>query len=142
MIEHQYGKVELPAKLIRALSLILAHYPIPKDAQRIALNCRDQRYHQQRQGLHPIEVQFERQSSTHWRMVFIASFSYLDKDQQTMDVELYFHLKHGWCYQPDINCELTITEPSVLALFNSWTQAICQHLISGAFDDIGLTLIR
>ncbi|NOH84672.1 DUF2787 domain-containing protein [Vibrio sp. 03-59-1] len=142
MIEREYGKVVLSHELSEVLTLMMAHFDIPENAKRIALNCRHQHYYQHREGLHPIEIQLDKQASQHWTIVCMASFSYPTEEHQELDVELYFHLKNGWCYQPDAGGELSMAQPTILSVFQSWTHALYKHLTSKAFDDIALTLVH
>jgi len=133
----------LPLKSITPiLSTLLSDWRIPDDAKRIVINLRHTHYYNIQQGPHPVEIQLERSSKEKpWTWVFIASFSYPDIQPYKMEVELYFNIKQGWFYQPDISrCELD--RPEVIELFDTWQGAFRQHLKQGQFDNISLSMIK
>lgn len=75
MIQKTSGELELLDGFHRALLLVIQRYSIPPQAQRMVLNCRQRRYDQTGQGLHPIEIQFRRTSASEdWQVVCLASF--------------------------------------------------------------------
>ena len=133
----------LPLKSITPiLSTLLSDWRIPDDAKRIVINLRHTHYYNSQQGPHPVEIQFERSSKEKsWTWVFIASFAYPDIQPCKMEVELYFNIKQGWFYQPDISrCELD--RPEVIELFDTWQGAFRKHLKQGQFDNISLSMIK
>lgn len=142
MLNSDYNDITLPKSFAHALSDILSRFITPESARRISLNCRDSQYYKSRKGLHPVEMQFKRSDSDErWSLVFIASFSYQDESNQSLDVELYFHLNNRWCFQPDVGAT-DLSHPSVLDLLYSWCAAFERHLHQHAFNDIRLTLLR
>ncbi|EGR3956222.1 TPA: DUF2787 domain-containing protein, partial [Vibrio cholerae] len=107
----------------------------------LVLNCRQMSYYRHRQGLHPIEVQFKRESaSSPWLVVFFASFSYPDDNSTTVEPELYFHLANRWCYQPDVG-STDLSHPEVQELLSVWMKAFARHLSRNVFDDVQLTMV-
>ncbi|KFI13911.1 hypothetical protein IX95_01515 [Vibrio sp. B183] len=114
---------------------------IPKNAERLVLNCRQMSYYRHRQGLHPIEVQLKRESvSSPWLVVFFASFSYLDDNSTSVEPELYFHLANQWCYQPDVG-STDLSHPEVQELLSVWMKAFARHLSRNVFDDMQLKMV-
>lgn len=133
----------LPLKSITPmLSTLLSDWRIPDDAKRIVINLHHTNYYNTQQGPHPVEVQLERSSKGElWTWLFITSFAYPDIQPCKMEVELYFNIKQGWFYQPDISrCELD--HPEVIELFDAWQCAFCRHLKQGQFDNISLSMIK
>ncbi len=107
MIKTTSGELEL--------LLVIRRYSIPPQAERMVLNCRQKRYYQTGQGLHPIEIQFCRTSANEdWQVVCLASFAYSENKSSEMEPELYFHLFNLWCYQPDSGAA-SLTHPEVKA---------------------------
>ncbi|EJL6980208.1 DUF2787 domain-containing protein [Vibrio cholerae] len=142
MIVKRYQEIQLADSFCHALSAILRRFDIPQETERIVLNCRDSNYYRSRQGLHPVEIQFKRESNESlWSIAFIASFSYQNDRHDSLDVELYFHLANRWCYQPDAG-SADLAQPAVLDLFYSWCSAFERHLAKQALQDIQLTMIR
>ncbi len=141
MIEQHYGDISLDRSLQSHLTVLLSKHTIPDNAERIVLNCRQMSYYRHRQGLHPIEVQFKRESpSRPWLVVFFASFSYPDDKRTTVEPELYFHLANRWCYQPDTGtADLSCTE--VQELLSVWMKAFARHLSRNIFDDVQLKMV-
>jgi hypothetical protein len=135
--------ITLPINLHRYLEVVLDSFSLRADSERISVNFRDTSYYHRREGLHPVEMRFERDKEKRhlWKLVFVASFSYPDEYQPSVAPELYFNFKRGWFYQPDIQtCELA--RPEVIDLFSSWALAFCRQLKSQGFDDISTNDIR
>ncbi len=63
MIVESYQTIQLADSFCHTLSAILRRFDIPQEAERIVLNCRDPNYYRSRQGLHPVEIQFKRESN-------------------------------------------------------------------------------
>ncbi|EHK7588386.1 DUF2787 family protein [Vibrio parahaemolyticus] len=142
MIQKTSGELKLLDGFHRALLLVIQRYSIPPQAERIVLNCRQRRYYQTGQGLHPIEIQFRRTSvSEDWQVVCLASFSYSESKPSEMEPELYFHLFNLWCYQPDSGAA-SLAHPQVKALLDTWLNALSRHLTQSLFDDIQLSMIQ
>ncbi|WP_418113614.1 DUF2787 domain-containing protein [Vibrio scophthalmi] len=139
-----HGKdLALPLNLHRQLEALLDCLSVREGVEKISVNFRDTRYYHRREGLHPVEMRFERDDDNRhiWKLVFIASFSYPDEHSPHVAPELYFNFKRGWFYQPDIQgCELA--RPQVFALFSSWALAFCRQLRNQHFDDISANEIR
>ncbi|WP_375752882.1 DUF2787 domain-containing protein [Vibrio sp. HN007] len=141
MIEQHYGDIHLDSALYTQLERLLARYAITDNAERIVLNCRQVGYYRSRQGLHPIEVQFKRESPLdNWTVVFFASFSYPSESSTAVEPELYFHLTNRWCYQPDTGAA-DLSHPDVQELLSVWVKAFARHLSLGAFDDVQLSMV-
>ncbi|BAC93572.1 conserved hypothetical protein [Vibrio vulnificus YJ016] len=142
MIEKRYGDIELEEDLHRSLEQLIARYSILEQAERIVLNCRQKSYYLHQQGLHPIEVQFKRESpSSDWQIVCFASFSYPNESSIAVEPELYFHLANRWCYQPDSGAA-DLSHPEVLELLMVWMKAFARHLSRNVFDEVHLTMVR
>ncbi|KFA94923.1 DUF2787 family protein [Vibrio sp. ER1A] len=136
---YDYG-VCLPKPLLESIEMILAHSSIPADVTMLSINFRSTAYYQTRSGPHPVEIRLERQGVT-WCVVFIASFAYPDETHRSVTPELYFNVKRGWFYQPDITaCELD--RPEVRDLLLSWSRMFCRQLLNEQFDDIRLTEVK
>jgi hypothetical protein len=130
----------LPTPLIECVNAVLSDANIASHVDKLSLNFRHTPYYQRRVGPHPVETRLERQSST-WCVVFIASFAYPDETHRSVTPELYFNVKRGWFYQPDITtCELD--RPEVLDLLLSWSRMFCRQLRDEQFDDIRLTEVK
>jgi len=98
MIGQHYGELSSDDALHTALEALLNRYNISDNAERLVLNCRQMSNYRHRQGMHPIEVHFKRESTpSPWLVVFFASFSYPDDNSTTVEPELYFHLANRWC---------------------------------------------
>jgi len=133
----------LPLNLHRHLEAVLDSFSLRSDINRLSLNFRDSSYYHRREGFHPVEMRFERDDKHRhiWKLVFIASFSYLDEHSPNVEPELYFNFKRAWFYQPDIQgCELA--RPQVIDLFRTWALAFCRQLRNQHFDDISANEIR
>lgn len=142
MIISDYQGVQLPVSFCKTISNLLRHHVVPGDAKRLVFNFRDPTYYRTRIGLHPVEIQLSRDNEhSPWSLAFIASFSYQSDSAQSLDVELYFHLRNHWCYQPDAGTA-DLLQPAVLDLFNTWCTALERHLNRRAFSDIQLSQIR
>ncbi len=139
-----HGKdLTLPKNLHRHLEVVLDSFSLRTDINRLSVNFRDTSYYHRREGLHPVEMRFERDEDNRhiWKLVFIASFSYPDEHSPNVAPELYFNFKRGWFYQPEIQgCELA--RPQVIDLFTSWALAFCRQLRNQHFDDISANEIR
>ncbi len=142
MIEQHYNELCIDDALHASLEAFLNRYAISENAERLVLNCRQMSYYRHRQGLHPIEVQFKRESpSSPWLVVFFASFSYPDDSSTTVEPELYFHLANRWCYQPDTGtADLSCIE--VQELLSVWMKAFARHLSRNVFDNVQLTMVN
>ncbi|HFG1931292.1 TPA: DUF2787 domain-containing protein [Vibrio cholerae] len=141
MIEQHYGELCIDDALHASLEAFLNRYTISDNAERLVLNCRQMSYYRHRQGLHPIEVQFKREStSSPWLVVFFASFSYPDDTSTTVEPELYFHLANRWFYQPDVG-STDLSHPEVQELLSVWMKAFARHLSRNVFDDVQLTMV-
>ncbi|EID4341760.1 DUF2787 domain-containing protein [Vibrio vulnificus] len=142
MIIDDYRGIRLPISFCETIDNLLTRFEVPDDAKRLVFNFRDPTYYQSRVGLHPVEIQLSRDNDrAPWSLAFIASFSYQDDRQDSLDVELYFHLANRWCYQPDAGTA-DLAQSEVLDLFCSWCAAFERHIAKHAFRDIQLTLIR
>ncbi|ANU35667.1 DUF2787 family protein [Vibrio scophthalmi] len=98
-----HGKdLALPLNLHRQLEAVLDSFSLRTDIHRLSVNFRDTGYYHRREGLHPVEIRFERDGENRhiWKLVFIASFSYPDEHSPHVAPELYFNFKRGWFYQP------------------------------------------
>ena len=139
-----HGKdLALPLNMHRDLEVVLDSFSLRSNINLLSVNFRDTGYYYRREGVHPVEMRFERDEAQRhiWKLVFIASFSYPDEHSPHVAPELYFNFKRGWFYQPDIQgCELA--RPQVTALFSSWVVAFCRHLKNENFDDISANEIR
>lgn len=137
------SELALPLNLHRLLEVVLDSFSLNSDINRLSVNFREISYYHQREGLHPVEMRFERDKENRhiWKLVFIASFSYPDELHPSVTPELYFNFKHGWFYQPDIQC-CELARPEVIALFNAWARAFCRQLQNQKFDDISASEIR
>ncbi|EGU36855.1 DUF2787 domain-containing protein [Vibrio scophthalmi] len=139
-----HGKdLTLPLNLHRQLETVLDSFSLRTDIHRLSVNFRDTGYYHRREGLHPVEMRFERDEDNRhiWKLVFIASFSYPDEHSPHVAPELYFNFKRGWFYQPDIQgCELA--RPQVIDLFKSWAIAFARQLHNQHFDDISANELR
>ncbi len=123
------------------LSEVINKYKIPSNTKFIILNLRQNSYDRTKQGLHPIEVKLQHDSSTDsWEIMFLASFSYFNEHSTSLEMELYFHLINDCCYQPDVGA-MDLSNPSVMELLNLWITALSRHLSRNAFDDIQLSII-
>ncbi|EKO3839111.1 DUF2787 domain-containing protein [Vibrio vulnificus] len=141
MIEQHYGELSIDDALHASLEALLNRYTISDKAERLVLNCRQMSYYRHRQGLHPIEVQFKRESaSSPWLVVFFSSFSYPDDNSTTVEPELYFHLANHWCYQPDVG-STDLSHSEVQELLSVWMRAFARHLSRNVFDDVQLTMV-
>lgn len=141
MIEMNYGDIALDSSLHAHLLAIVDKHAIPEKAARIVLNCRQMDYYRTKRGLHPVEVQFKRESvSSTWVVVFFASFSYPDEKATSIEPELYFHLTNRWCYQPDTG-SADLSHPELQELLSVWMSALARHLYLNAFDDIQLSML-
>ncbi|WP_411292829.1 DUF2787 family protein [Vibrio parahaemolyticus] len=85
---------------------------MPDKATRLVINYRALDYYQTKQGIHPVEIQLKK-SDERWRVVFIASFSFIDTHRKSVDVELYFHLINHWCYQLDSGGRCNLLHPTI-----------------------------
>ncbi|MVC78029.1 DUF2787 domain-containing protein [Vibrio cholerae] len=142
MIELQSGDIHLAPSLHAALEKLLRLYSIPDTAERIVLNGRQTAYYSHRQGLHPIEVQFKRESpSKAWQVVCMTSFSYPEESSIQVEPELYFHLLNRWCYQPNAGAA-DLSHPEVLELLMVWMNALARHLSRNVFDELELSVVR
>ncbi|EKO3868730.1 DUF2787 domain-containing protein [Vibrio harveyi] len=142
MIISTYGDISLLPQLHQQLEALFQRYSLPDDVKRLVLNCRQLNYYRNRQGIHPIEVQFKRASSSEpWQIVFFASFSYPFESALNVQPELYFHLAKGWCYQPDTGA-VNLDHPNVLDLLQVWMKTFSRHLSKSVFDEVHLSIIR
>lgn len=142
MLASDYDGLVLPQSLCALLEETLSRYEVPDDTRQAALNCRDTKFYKARKGLHPVEFKFKREDAkAPWMLVVVASFSYRDESDESLDVELYFHLANRWCFQPDAGVA-DLNHPTVLDLFYTWCAAFERHIHQQAFDDIQLTLLR
>ncbi|EMU9237073.1 DUF2787 family protein, partial [Vibrio parahaemolyticus] len=64
MINSTYGDVSLVPQLHQQLEALFTRYNLPDEAKRLVLNCRQLNYYRNGQGIHPVEVQFKRDSSS------------------------------------------------------------------------------
>lgn len=130
----------LPQAFIESLEAVLNNAASLPEMVKLSMNFRHTPYYQHRLGPHPVEVRLEHQDKQ-WRVVFIASFAYLDGTHRSVAPELYFNFKRDWFYQPDIRtCELA--RPEVLDLLLSWSRMFCRQLMDGQFDDIRITPVK
>ncbi|EHR5478267.1 DUF2787 domain-containing protein [Vibrio parahaemolyticus] len=142
MIEKVYGEFQLDDALHKTLTVELQRFSIPKHAHRVVLNCRQQSYYLTEQGLHPVEIQFKRDTPEgDWQVVCLVSFSYRDAHRQQLEPELYFHPANLWCYQPDVG-STSLAHPEVQSLFKVWAKALARHLSQRVFDEVSLSLVR
>ncbi|EGR2323852.1 MULTISPECIES: DUF2787 family protein [unclassified Vibrio] len=132
----------LSNELLVSLSTSIELCNIPRDAKRIALNFRDTQYNQTGKGSLPIEVHLARETQdSPWHIAIMACFAYPETVSTQMEVQLYFNLKQGWFYQPDIEqCDLN--RPEVIELFKSWDKAIVRLLRRKAFNQLTLTVLN
>ncbi|EGQ8408315.1 DUF2787 domain-containing protein [Vibrio parahaemolyticus] len=141
MINSTYGDVSLVPQLHQQLEALFTRYNLSDEAKRLVLNCRQLNYYRNGQGIHPVEVQFKRDSSSEpWQVVFFASFSYPLEGAHSVEPELYFQLANGWCYQPDTG-SANLSHPEVLDLLQIWMKTFARHLSKVAFDEIHLSII-
>jgi hypothetical protein len=141
MINQEYGSVAIDDKLHALLETTIDRFSIPNNAERIVLNCRQTSCYRNRQGLHPVEIQLKRtDSSNNWLVVFLASFSYPDDNNVSVEPELYFHLANLWCYQPDTGAA-DLSPPEVQELLSVWMKALARHLSRNIFDEVQLSLV-
>ncbi|HDY7727451.1 TPA: DUF2787 domain-containing protein [Vibrio vulnificus] len=142
MIIDDYRGIRLPISFCETIDNLLTRFEVLDDAKRLIFNFRDPTYYQSRVGLHPVEIQLSRDKDrAPWSLAFIASFSYQSDNAQSLDVELYFHLRNHWCYQPDAGTA-DLSQPAVLDLFNTWCTALERHINRRSFSDIQLSQIR
>ncbi|WP_194548523.1 DUF2787 family protein, partial [Vibrio anguillarum] len=64
MIGQHYGELSIDDALHASLEALMNRYTLPENAERLVLSCRQMSYYQHRQGLHPIEVQLKRESTS------------------------------------------------------------------------------
>ncbi|EKO3694561.1 DUF2787 family protein [Vibrio metschnikovii] len=127
--------------LAAPLTQVLRRFTIPEHAKRIVMNCRQTRYYRTRQGLPPIELQLVRHSATDaWHIVIMASFSYPHQQSTSLELDLYFHLPNGWCYQADVG-SASLAHDEVQTLLSVWTTSFARHLARRAFDEITVSVI-
>ncbi|MCG3728106.1 DUF2787 family protein [Vibrio cincinnatiensis] len=129
------------ATLAAPLTQVLRRFTIPEHAKRIIMNCRQTSYYRIRQGLTPMELQLVRHSAMDvWHIVMMASFTYPHQQSSSLELDLYFHLPNGWCYQADVG-SASLAHDEVQTLLSVWTTSFARHLARRAFDEITVSVI-
>ena len=75
-----------------------------------------------------------------WHIVMMASFSYPHQQSSSLELDLYFHLPNGWCYQADVG-SASLAHDEVQTLLSVWTTSFARHLARRTFDEITVSVI-
>lgn len=131
------NEIKLPVSLHHHLERIFDALSLLAKTKEVTIHFSDTSYFHRREGLHPVTIGCERDSSKQelWHITHIGSLCYLDETSRFVEPELTFNFKHQQFYQPDIQtCD--IQHPEVEVLFHVWGLTFARRLKDKSFDDI------
>ncbi|WP_256384637.1 DUF2787 domain-containing protein [Photobacterium toruni] len=137
MIEQQYGELQLPLALHCHLEKLLSCYTIPVQATRLVINYKALDYYQTKQGLHPVEIAINQQSSGEWNIEYITEFayfgSYYPELERSMDFDIsnncWFTSYSGWL-------SLKTHQQDAKELYQLWEGNFLTYVDMDAYDQI------